>query len=484
MSYELTLPSQNEQTETMSTTALGAAPPYFQVPRIGETEANDIAERKKMDDENVSAEERLALVKFSFNRLFALPLEHDFAPHGVKKEESKAFLRIKRKMAPLVVPWHPTHEHKKFWKLADLKENLKELMVYDAPRWATPQVLDAVWRGLCCPDGCEEEHDHETPERPEGYANPQNRGMFHNIKLEKLAVRNPDAALNTAAHYDFTSGFGDVRYVRKGYVAKLRLVRLLCDDLGLPHSCFAKTWTFAEWEAVAAKLVKEQVWSDDIVSADGSDFARTYKTSSLIKLLRGVFAVRTRRTGKDHPRRESLTVADDVSAVLTAWSLSEVKATLEKGSPRKQSVKAAAEAAGTELDFNKFQAETKTLFIAENRAEFLNPKRKGMLNQAGVSEIKRLFDAKKAELNLPADFKAGVTLPQEFSVALIPYLNLYEPLPETAGGGGGGGAAAPEQPKVGLLWHALPEQKPFKKEDEEYAKKKGLGRAAAFNEDE
>jgi hypothetical protein len=104
-----------------------------------------------------------------------------------------------------------------------------------------------------------------------------------------------------------------------------------------------------------------------------------------------------------------------------------------------------------------------------------------------VSEIKRLFDAKKAELNLPADFKAGVTLPQEFSVALIPYLNLYEPLPEAAGGGGGGGgggAAAPEQPKVGLLWHALPEQKPFKREDEENAKKKGLGRAAAFTEDE
>jgi hypothetical protein len=328
------------------------------------------------------------------------------------------------------------------------------------------------------PEDCEEEHDHETPERPEGYANPQNRGMFHNIKLEKLALRNPDAALNTAAHYDFESGFGDVRYVRKGSVVKLRLVRLLCDGLGLPHSCFAKTWTFAEWEAVAAKLVKEQVWSDDIVRADGSDFARTYKTSSLIKLLRGVFAVRTRRTGKEHPRRESLTVADDVSAVLTAWSLSEVKVTLEKGSPRKQSVKAAAEAAGTELDFNKFQAETKKLFIAENRAEFLNPKRKGMLNQAGVSEIKRLFDAKKAELNLPADFKAGVTLPQEFSVALIPYLNLYEPLPEAAGGGGGGGAAAPEQPKVGLLWHALPEQKPFKREDEENAKKKGLGRAA------
>ena len=379
---------------------LSYPPEYSTIKDISDRTADDIANDKKQDSVNVSLSDREALLKFYFQKKFSL-------------------------------------------------RNIETL-----PAWANSETLDLLWRGLApCPENCKEDHEHSKIDTPGGYLGIGNPSKFSNISLEKLAHRNLDSALATAAADDFRYGFGDLRYSRKGTTSKLFLILELLKVLGVPNTCTNGRWSFEDWKAVHAELTVTQTWPDTLIKPDDSDYCRTYKTSSLLTLLTVVFMLRDRRSD-EHPHRDLIHSVITISRVLDAWSLSGLTTKME--SPRKASVRAASEQAGQKLDWNEFQKDFKAEVLSSNETpQFLktNKKNERVLSDEGNAEMKRRYQEIKDVL-LP-NFKSNVTLEQRFSVELVPYMSAYEPVLigpvlETE----------PEKVKTGLLYVALPERTP------------------------
>jgi hypothetical protein len=444
------LPSESFDGQNDVPTPLAAAPAYHDVKYIKEEKAQHISEAKKSDHMNVSEEDRAALNKFYFHKRFSLPLEFPFIPHGISSiRETPTYLQQLSDLWPTVPTSVRTGEF--LSTPAKQEKDVTYNLTYDAPAWATQENLDILWRGLPpCPTDCPENHLHRKSTEPKGFLHSGNLEKFSNISLEKLARRNLDAALATAATDDFRYGFGDLRYARKGRSAKHYLILELTKILGLSHSCLGKSWSFEEWKKIHVELSKVQTWPETMVRSDETKFSKDHKTSSFLALLSVVFMLRDRKDGEVQPHRDEIHSFKDVSRVLDAWCLSELKSTM--ASPGKTSVRAASEAAGNKLDWNEFQKKFKEDAIAEKKSDWLTLNKKGLqsLNEEGTLMMKQRYQEAKDALNLPADFKANKTLEQKFSVQLIPYLDVYEPV-----------GPDDEEPRTGLLWFALPERTPY-----------------------
>ena len=454
---------------------LGNPPEYFIVKDISDDTADEIATRKKRDDVNVSLSDREALLKFYFQKKFLL--RGPIIPHGYNSlRQSPEYCLWLSRLWPTIPSTLLVGEFLPVATKGFIDEScfgqflptkfpgvvespfasiaIENMMMKDVPAWATYENLDLLWRGPpTCPNDCKEDHPHSNSDTPLGYLGIGNPSKFSNISLEKLAHRNLDSALATAAADDFRYGFGDLRYSRKGNTSKLFLILELLKVLGVPNTCSNGRWSFEDWKAVHAKLTVTQTWPDTIIKPDGSDYCRTYKTSSLLTLLTVVFMLRDRRSD-EHPHRDFIHSVTTISRVLDAWSLSGLTTKME--SPRKASVRAASEQAGQKLDWNEFQKDFKAEVLSSNETpQFLrtNKKNERVLSDEGNAEMKRRYQEIKDAL-LP-NFKSNVTLEQKFSVELVPYMSAYEPILT-----GPVLETEPEKVKTGLLYVALPERTP------------------------
>ena len=317
---------------------LAKSTPYVTIPIISQSTAH-LLKLINCDVEcSLTQLQQLALNKFFFHQRMGLPT-YDWAKvvegqlccecQEAKEVEMAKDWRKRNMLRPCV--------HLPEWQ--DKSIGVPLALPADAtpyPDWATPELLDLLWRGeVSCPEPCPLSSAQPAEELAAGGGGPQHaciksdsedgfffKGIPSKFKQIALAKLDHTAALEHALKMDYYDSGGSLDL--RNTAARLQVMSLLTGALGLEHAGKVRTWSQEEFRALIPQLTEERQWPD-------LDAASSLQGTSLIQRAMYVFDLRDRSgRGKEvEGEKRQLSPPEQLGAhldmVFSAWCLSNVK---------------------------------------------------------------------------------------------------------------------------------------------------------------
>ena len=413
---------------------LAKSTPYATIPLISKCTAELLKVINAGTKLSLTLGQQLALNKFYFHQRMGLP-SYDWGGVGVdgqlcgdcamlkQAELEKHDYRDRKQLPPCnhLPEWQP--------------ETIGVPLVLPAnatafPEWATPELLDLLWRGqVSCPKPCplspaeaagepaagggggEPQHACVEHDSEDGFFFSGVPSKFKQIALAKL---EPAAALEQALKMDFYDSGGSLDYSERNTAARLQVMSLLTAELGLEHAGKAHTWSQEEVRDLVPKLTEERQWPDLEVTS-------SLQGTSLLQRAMYVFGLRDRSgRGEGGEDKRQLSPPEQVGAHLNmlfgAWCLSSVRVLKE------HRIVQSGEAAGSKRTPTKVRPPNAPTW---NQVQ-TTPEYKELAKLKGKSPEK-LVEDKAAMLAMKAKWEADYPLETPIlGVELVPWQGLAD----------------------------------------------------------